>query len=68
MIYIYEKCKECGVALEIDKNDYMPGCKETEEVICPKCDKIATTVHTSGFPTARIISDEELKKINKLQN
>ncbi|MBU3130411.1 hypothetical protein [Clostridium tagluense] len=52
---VYCKCRNCGANLEIDENDYMPGCRETEDVNCPKCDKIATSVFTSGFPVAREI-------------
>ena len=55
IIVVYTKCKHCGISLEIEENDYMPGCRETEEVTCPECGKIATTVRTSGFPTARKI-------------
>lgn len=62
---VYTKCCECGVALEINENDYMPGCRESEEVICPKCKKVATTVRTSGFPTARVVNKEVIKAVMK---
>lgn len=51
---VYCNCEKCNVALEIDENDYMPGCRETEEVICPVCKEVATKVFTSGIPTARV--------------
>lgn len=53
---VYCKCGHCGVDLEINENDYMPGCRETEEVDCPNCNKVATKVFTSGIPTARVVS------------
>lgn len=65
---IYTTCRACGVSLEIDENDYMPGCRDTEEVMCPKCNKIATTVRTSGFPSAKVVSDEVMNEVHKLFN
>lgn len=60
---IYTSCRECGAQLIIDENDYMPGCRETEEVECPVCHKVATTVFTSGFPTAYLDKDGQGKEI-----
>lgn len=62
---VYTKCKHCGVSLEIDENDYMPGCRETEEVKCPECGKTATTVRTSGFPSAHKIDEKQYDLILK---
>ncbi len=59
----YTKCRNCGVSLVIDENDYMPGCREMEEVMCPMCNKIADRVFTSGIPRASVISKEEYKNI-----
>lgn len=47
-------CKNCGAQLEIDENDYMPGCRDIEEVLCPKCGHEVTKVFTSGIPTVTI--------------
>lgn len=52
---IYCKCQSCGVSLEVSENDYMAGCRESEEAICPKCNNVATKVFTSGIPTARLV-------------
>lgn len=52
---LYCKCSSCGIELEIDENDYMPGCRESEEVNCPKCGNEVTKVFTSGIPVARVI-------------
>ncbi|NOW87953.1 primosomal protein N' [Clostridium beijerinckii] len=62
---VYTKCENCGVSLEIDEDDYMPGCRETENVSCPSCKKVATTVFTSGIPRAYIVSDEVIDKIKE---
>ena len=45
-------CPYCGTELRIEENDYMPGCREMEEVICPICHKEVTKVFTSGIPQA----------------
>lgn len=52
---IYTKCENCKANLEIDENDYMPGCREMEDVDCPKCGEVASRVFTSGIPRAREI-------------
>ena len=44
----------CNADLEINENDYMPGCRESEEVYCPNCKKIATKVFTSGIPSVSV--------------
>ncbi|MDM0947582.1 hypothetical protein QTI71_15010 [Clostridium perfringens] len=62
---VYTDCQSCGVSLEIDENDYIEGCREREDVTCPKCNGIATTVRTSGIPTARIIDKKEIETIKK---
>lgn len=54
---LYTKCENCNVALEIDENDYIEGCREREDVRFPKCNDIATSVRISGFPSARVIED-----------
>jgi len=54
----YCKCENCGVDLEIDENDTTPGCREMEEVYCPKCNKLATKVFTSGIPMAYVVRKE----------
>lgn len=48
----FMNCPECGIYLEIDDNDTTPGCREMEEVYCPKCNAVVTKVFTSGIPTA----------------
>lgn len=48
---IFCRCK-CGAKLKIYENDYMPGCRESEEVFCPRCGELVTKVHTSGIPDA----------------
>lgn len=48
-------CPECKTKLEINKNDTTPGCREHEEVYCPKCSAYVTKVFTSGFPSVNII-------------
>lgn len=65
LIMVYASCRSCGVSLEIDENDYMEGCREREDVTCPKCNDVATTVRTSGIPTARIIDKKEMEAIKK---
>lgn len=62
---VYCKCRNCGVALEIDENDYMPGCREKEEVYCPNCKEVATTVFTSGIPKATQISKKAFDELCK---
>lgn len=62
---VYTTCRNCGVSLEIDEDDYMEGCRDTENVTCPKCNKIATTVRTSGIPTARIVDKAVLEELKK---
>lgn len=62
---VYTKCGSCGVSLEIDENDYMEGCRETENVVCPKCKNVATTVRTSGIPTAYIVDDKVIEELKK---
>lgn len=62
---VYTDCQSCGVSLEIDEDDYMEGCRERENVKCPKCNNIATTVRTSGIPTARIIDKKDMEEIKK---
>lgn len=49
------ECPNCKSALEIYENDYMPGCREMEEVNCPNCNYIVTKVFTSGIPSVRVI-------------
>lgn len=51
------KCK-CGANLKVYENDYLPGCRESEEVFCPKCHELVTKVFTSGIPNA-VEYDEE---------
>lgn len=48
----YCTCPHCGTELKIEENDYMPGCREMEEVMCPICHKEVTKVFTSGIPQA----------------
>ncbi|WP_315069387.1 hypothetical protein [uncultured Clostridium sp.] len=62
---VVTKCKECNTPLSIDEDDNIPGCRDTENVICPKCKKIATTVSTSGIPSAEIISEDDYNKVIK---
>lgn len=50
----FVKCPHCGINLVVYENDYMPGCREMEDVYCPNCDCIADRVFTSGIPSARI--------------
>lgn len=45
-------CPHCTTKLKIEENDYMPGCREMENVICPKCNKVCDRVFTSGTPRA----------------
>lgn len=52
---VYCTCENCGVKLEIQENDYMPGCREMEEVFCPKCHSLVTKVFTSGTPTVNVV-------------
>ena len=59
----YCKCPNCGVDFKVYKCDTMPGCREMEEVYCPKCGQEVTKVFTSGIPQAY----EEHKKINQDQ-
>lgn len=54
---IFCKCK-CGANLKVYENDYLPGCRESEEVFCPKCHELVTKVFTSGIPNA-VEYDEE---------
>lgn len=55
---VYCTCSKCNSKLEIDENDYMPGCRESEEVICPKCNNEVTTVFTSGIPKVSVIEEK----------
>ncbi|MGL4666286.1 MAG: hypothetical protein ACRCWA_14835 [Clostridium butyricum] len=55
----YAKCENCCASLEIEENDYMPGCREMEEVYCPVCKKEVTKVFTSGIPRAYVINDNK---------
>lgn len=52
----YCTCPHCGTKLKIEENDYMPGCREMEEVMCPNCHKEVTKVFTSGIP--QVYKDE----------
>lgn len=54
---MYCTCENCGARLKIDKNDTMLGCREREDVYCPICKEVVTTVFTSGFPTARVVGE-----------
>lgn len=55
----YEKCPKCHASLIIYENDYMPGCREMEEVYCPNCKKLVATVFTSGIPTAEVVKTND---------
>lgn len=55
---VYAECPNCNVKLEIQENDYMPGCREHEEVYCPECNEFVTKVFTSGNPSARVIKNK----------
>lgn len=55
----YCKCKECDLKLEVDENDYMPGCREMEEYFCPQCGRPLGKIFTSGTPSVRILDEEE---------
>ena len=48
----YCTCPHCGTELKIEENDYMLGCREMEEAMCPICHKEVTKVFTSGIPQA----------------
>lgn len=54
---VYATCPNCGAKLEISENDYMPGCREHEEVYCPQCNEEVTKVFTSGIPSATVIKE-----------
>lgn len=50
-------CEKCSAKLEIYENDTMPGCREVEEVFCPRCNELVTKVFTSGIPSVVVIDD-----------
>lgn len=52
---VYCTCENCGTELEVEENDYMPGCREMEEVFCPECHNLVTKVFTSGTPTVHVV-------------
>lgn len=53
-------CPRCRAYLIIyDGQERWPGGKEKEEVFCPKCHKLISTVMTSAFPAVKEISEEE---------
>ncbi len=52
-------CSNCKSEIEIEECDYMPGCREMEEVYCPECHKLLTKVFTSGIPRAYVRRKEE---------
>lgn len=58
---IFCRCPNCGVELEIYENDCVPGCRDDEEVYCPKCKCLVTKVFTSGFPDVKIREDSDEK-------
>lgn len=43
----------------------MPGCREMEDVMCPICDHIITSVFTSGIPSVEIIKEDENLNVEK---
>lgn len=53
----YCTCKICDSKLEVDENDYMPGCRDMEEYYCPKCGNCLGKLFTSGIPSVRKIDE-----------
>lgn len=51
-------CPNCGAKLEIEDNDTTPGCREMEEVFCPKCNEPILKVFTSGIPSAHVVDEK----------
>ena len=54
---VFCTCPKCKAKLEVEENDTTPGCREMEEVFCPKCGTEVTKVFTSGIPTAYVVSE-----------
>lgn len=53
---VFCTCPNCRAKLRVEENDYMPGCRETEEVLCPVCNEVATKVFTSGISLTYVIN------------
>lgn len=54
------KCSKCGAFLQINEtNDYAPGCKDREEVNCPKCGHEVYHTMTSGHLEISEISESD---------
>lgn len=63
---IFVKCSKCGATLEVDENDYMPGCRDREEYYCPVCEEKVGSVFTSGIPSVRVISKEKFEEATSI--
>lgn len=61
----YCSCPNCKQKCKIHENDIMPGCREMEDVMCPICDHIITSVFTSGIPSVEIIKEDENLNVEK---
>jgi uncharacterized Zn finger protein (UPF0148 family) len=48
-------CPKCGASLQINYNDNWPGFHDSEDVLCPSCETLVTTIRTSGTPTVKTI-------------
>ena len=61
---ILAECPNCKASLAIEENDYQPGCRDIEEVFCPKCEAFVTKVFTSDMPTAHVTNPEQIDFIS----
>ena len=66
---IYTTCETCNNKLEIEENDYMPGCREIEEIYCPICKTtLVAKVFTSGIPKVSVIPTSKKDKDEKKES
>lgn len=49
-----EKCNKCSAELEYDDKSIWEGNRDFEDVVCPKCGNVVTTVFTDLVPHVRI--------------
>ena len=47
-------CKKCGKVYEVIEHEQTPGCRDTEEEICPYCGHVNRESMTYEFTTSKI--------------
>lgn len=53
------ECEKCGTKLQVvERSMNVPGGKEKEQALCPKCGNVVAEHMTSGFIDARLIEGE----------